>query len=87
MRTLRAVSSVTSVLPPQVGHLMRRHAASGVAARESAAWKTTAPVGGQRSLVMMPTGRAQSRQAISATTTRCCRGRGRVEEASSGWCG
>jgi hypothetical protein len=73
-RTVRTVISSAAVLPPQTGQRRRQILAKGRAVGESAGWNRTGPVGGQRSVLAVPTGRPHGRQAISATISRWRRG-------------
>jgi len=77
---VRTVSSVAAVLPPQTGQRKRQQVVSGRELDEPAGWNTTVPRGGQCVARSVPTGRAHSRQAISATITRRCLGR-KLEKA------
>ena len=65
-RTVRTVTSSAAVLPPQTGQRRRQILAKGRAVDDPASWNRTGPLGGQRSVLAVPTGRPQGRQAISA---------------------
>jgi hypothetical protein len=63
---VRTVTSSATVLPPQTGQRRRQTLAKGRASDEPAGWNRTGPLGGQRSVLAVPTGRPQGRQAMSA---------------------
>ena len=67
LRTVRTSRSLAAVLPPHTAQRMRHQARTGVASDVSGDLKSTVPVGGQDSAVIMPTPRPHSRQDISAT--------------------
>src|ERR1700694_3219911 len=59
IRTVRTVTSSAAVLPPQTGQRRRQILAKGCALDEPAGWNRTGPLGGQRSVLTVPTGRPQ----------------------------
>src|SRR2546428_13632017 len=73
-RTVRTVTSSAAVLPPQTGQRRRQILAKGRALDESAGWNRTGPVGGQRSVLAVPTRRPQGRQGMSALNNRLAPG-------------